>query len=132
MKSYILCDSETGYCYNMRPYCGEPGALGDTVVALIDQLAGHGYKLYMDNLYNSVGLSEELLKFKTHTCGTLRKGRGEPDVIENLTKSELKVGETMARYNERVMVLAWRDFHHAQRYKRDHSHLAKGRAAASG
>ncbi len=31
IKSYILCDSETGYCFNMKPYCGESSPLKDTL-----------------------------------------------------------------------------------------------------
>ncbi|XP_048010518.1 piggyBac transposable element-derived protein 4-like [Megalobrama amblycephala] len=73
VKSYILCDSDTGYCFNMKPYCGESATLGDTVVSLLDRLAGHGYRLFMDNLYNSVRLCERLLDVKTHVCGTIRK-----------------------------------------------------------
>jgi len=109
IKSYILCDSETGYCYNMKPYCGDAAALGDTVVFLLDRLAGYGYRLFMDNFYNSVGLCERLLDLKTHVCGTLRKNRGEPPVIREVSNADLGIGETIMRHSDRVMVLAWRD-----------------------
>lgn len=36
IKSYNLCDSETGYCFNLKPYCGESASLGDTVVSPTD------------------------------------------------------------------------------------------------
>ncbi|KAK7893501.1 hypothetical protein WMY93_022653 [Mugilogobius chulae] len=93
IKSYILCDSQTGYCFNMKPYAGESTPLGDTVVQLLDRLSGHGYKLYMDNYYNSVSLCQRLLHLKTHVCGTLRKNRGEPEDFQTLTKAELKNGQ---------------------------------------
>uniref|UniRef100_A0A8C1LIR4 PiggyBac transposable element-derived protein domain-containing protein n=1 Tax=Cyprinus carpio TaxID=7962 RepID=A0A8C1LIR4_CYPCA len=109
VKSYILCDSDTGYCFNMKPYCGESATLGDTVVSLLDRLAGHGYRLFMDNLYNSVRLCERLLDVKTHVCGTIRKNRGEPPVIGDVRNADLRIGETIMRHNENVMVLAWRD-----------------------
>ncbi|XP_073717709.1 activating transcription factor 7-interacting protein 1 isoform X4 [Misgurnus anguillicaudatus] len=68
MKSYNLRDSETGYCFNLKPYCGESSTLGDTVVSLLDRLAGHGYRLFMDNFDNFVPLSERLLDLKTQVC----------------------------------------------------------------
>lgn len=109
IKSYILCDSETGYCFNMKPYCGESSPLKDTVVSLLDRLAGHGYRLFMDNFYNSVPLCKHLLDLKTHVCGTIRKNRGEPPVIRDLRNADLRIGETVMRHIENVMVLAWRD-----------------------
>ncbi|XP_048012275.1 piggyBac transposable element-derived protein 4-like isoform X2 [Megalobrama amblycephala] len=109
VKSYILCDSDTGYCFNMKPYCGESATLGDTVVSLLDRLAGHGYRSFMDNLYNSVRLCERLLDVKTHVCGTIRKNRGEPPVIRDVRNADLRIGETIMRHNKNVMVLAWRD-----------------------
>ncbi|XP_030018120.1 piggyBac transposable element-derived protein 4-like isoform X2 [Sphaeramia orbicularis] len=110
IKSYILCDSETGYCFNVKPYCGESAPLGETVTSLLDRLAGHGYRLFMDNYYNSVGLCERLLDLKTHVCGTLRKNRGEPPVIRDVGNANLRrEGTPVVRHRKNVMVLAWRD-----------------------
>ncbi len=102
IKSYILCDSETGYCYAMKPYCGEQVALADTVVNLLGDLAGYSYRLYMDNFYNSVTLCHRLLTLKTHVCGTLRKSRGEPPAIH----SDLGIGDRIMLHNKSVMTLA--------------------------
>ena len=74
IKSYILCDSATGYLYNMKPFCGESSTLQATVNFLLGDLQGHGYKLYMDNYYNSVALCEHLLGLKTHSIGPLHPG----------------------------------------------------------
>lgn len=57
IKSYILCDSHTGYCYNM-PYVDQASSLSETVFSPLEHLPGHGYMLYMDNYYNSVALCE--------------------------------------------------------------------------
>ena len=103
IKSYILCDSETGYCFNMKPYCGEKMAVGDTVVSLLDRLAGDGYRLYMDNFDNSVAMCASLIDLKTHVCGTLGlNGGGPPDI-------KLSRKRHNARHNDTVMVLAWRN-----------------------
>ncbi len=109
IKSYILCDSRTGYCFNMQPYVGQASTLGDTVFSLLDRLPGHGYTLYMDNFYNSVALCEQLLKSKTNVCGTLRKNRGEPQIIREVTKTDLGVEGKIVRHNDRVLVVAWQD-----------------------
>lgn len=76
IKSYILCDSATGYCFSMQPYVGNVSTLPDIVFSLLDRLQGQGHTLYMDNYYNSVALCERLLDAKTNVCGTLRKNRG--------------------------------------------------------
>lgn len=68
VKSYILCDSDSGYCFNMKPYCQESTTLGDTVVSLLDRLVDHGYRLFKDNLYNFVRLCERLLDIKKTMC----------------------------------------------------------------
>ncbi|KAM9743810.1 piggyBac transposable element-derived protein 4-like [Menidia menidia] len=109
IKSYILCDSATGYCFNMQPYVGEARTLVEIVFSLLDRLSGHGYTLYMDNFYNSLALCERLLGAQTNVCGTLRKNRGEPQVIKELKKTDLRMGEKVVRHNERVMVVAWQD-----------------------
>ncbi|XP_061637356.1 piggyBac transposable element-derived protein 4-like [Phyllopteryx taeniolatus] len=109
IKSYILCDSATGYCFNMQPDVGEVRTTSEIVFSLLDRLAGHGYTLYMDDSYNSVPLCELLLGAETNVCGTLRKNRGEPKVFREMTKYELGVGEKVVRHNERVMVVAWQD-----------------------
>ncbi|XP_053184300.1 piggyBac transposable element-derived protein 4-like [Scomber japonicus] len=109
IKSYILCDSATGYCFNMQPYVGTASTLPDTVFTLLDRLPGHGYTLYMDNFYKSISLCERLLGARTNVCGTLQKNRGEPKTITEVTKTDLGVGGKVVRHNERVMVVAWQD-----------------------
>uniref|UniRef100_A0AAV2LNM7 PiggyBac transposable element-derived protein domain-containing protein n=1 Tax=Knipowitschia caucasica TaxID=637954 RepID=A0AAV2LNM7_KNICA len=107
IKSYILCDSATGYCHNMLPYVGTSATLEDTVFSLLGCLQGRGHTLFMDNFYNSVSLSEHLLGKKTNVCGTLRKNRGEPKMIKEVTKTQ--VGDRIVRHNGKVMVVAWQD-----------------------
>ena len=57
IKSYILAESKTGYCYNLRAYCGDHSSLADTVLGLLGDLEGQGYKLFMDNFYQRQGQS---------------------------------------------------------------------------
>ena len=108
IKNYMLCDSRTGYCYNMIPYVGEHMPLRDTVFGLLNGLKGLGHTLFMDNFYNSVGLCHALLEEHTNVCGTLRAHRGEPPIIRDVTVKKLQPGKTIMQHDGKVMVLAWR------------------------
>ncbi|XP_029976247.1 piggyBac transposable element-derived protein 4-like [Salarias fasciatus] len=109
IKSYILCDSSTGYCFNMQPYVGQSSSLPHTVFSLLDRLSGNGYTLYIDNYCNSVALCEQLVKAKTNVCGPLTENRGEPQIIREVTKADLGVEGKLARHNGTVLVVAWQD-----------------------
>ncbi|CAH1958879.1 unnamed protein product [Acanthoscelides obtectus] len=61
----------------------------------------------MDNYYNSVELSEDLLSRKTHTTGTLRKKRkGNPKAVVDC---KLKKGEHVWRRSGDIHVSKWKD-----------------------
>ena len=109
IKSYILCDSDNGYCYAMKPYCGEHSTLQSTVKFLVAGLEGFGYRLWMDNFYNSVDMCRLLLGLHIHSAGTLRVNRGEPPSIREVSNASLVVGARRAKHNDIAMVLAWRD-----------------------
>ncbi|XP_064635785.1 piggyBac transposable element-derived protein 4-like [Lineus longissimus] len=111
IKSYILADSHSAYCWNMIVYDGTHRTLHEIVFALLEGLVGHFYSLYMDNYYNSVALSEALLRSDTYVVGTLRKNRGEPQEIRDCgTRGHvLQRGDILARDNENCIVIAWQD-----------------------
>ncbi len=109
VKSYILTDSVNSYCWNLKPYCGVGNTLKDTVLELLDNLINKGFNLFMDNFYNSFGMSERLLELGTHTCGTLRVDRGEPKAISKATTSNMEVGDVVTRHKNNILCLAWRD-----------------------
>ena len=73
IKAYILADSNSGYCWNMDIYYGQGKRLRDTVFGLLTNTCLQSWhSLNMDNYYNSVELSEELLDAKVRTVGMLR------------------------------------------------------------
>ena len=109
IKSYVLTDSKNSYCWNLKPYCGVGATLEETILILLDNLVNQGYKLFMDNFYNSVGLSKKLLQLKTHTCGTLRKDRGEPAVINDACMGNMEIRNVESRNKDNIICLAWRD-----------------------
>ena len=85
IKSFLICDSETGYILGIIIYLGkedEPykdlGATGNTVVRLLHKAncAGKGHCVVMDRFYSSVLLAEHLYRIeKTYTVGTIRTDR---------------------------------------------------------
>ena len=108
VKSYILADAKTKYCWNIDIYHGTSKTLKETVTALLTPVCtSMWYSLYMDNFYNSLALSESLLDKKDHTVRTLRKHRGEP--LESREPGMMRSGDVTARDNGKVMVLAWKD-----------------------
>ena len=65
----------------------------------------------MDNFYNSVELSEELLAVEVHIVGTLRSHRGEPSKISGAKNRtpKMKAGDYLSIDNGKVMMVAWKD-----------------------
>ena len=110
IKSYVLADSISGYCGNIRVYDGVSHSLHYTVFGLVEHILNRNHKLYCDNFYNSVRLSEELLAQGMHSTGTLRANRGEPKEIRNAGKNpKMKKGDVVALDNGKVVVVAWMD-----------------------
>ena len=108
IKSYILCDSTTAYCYHIKPYCAESLTLIQTVTILMSDLKNKGYHLYMDNFYNSMKMSTAMLEIGTHTCGTMRRNRGEPEETD-VTIGQLQPQQRIVRNNGKMIITSWRD-----------------------
>jgi len=57
IKSYILADSHSRYCWNIAMYHGVSKPLIETVTGLLTpQCMSRWHTLYMDNFYNSVAI----------------------------------------------------------------------------
>ncbi|XP_022828680.1 piggyBac transposable element-derived protein 4-like [Spodoptera litura] len=117
IKTFELCESTTGYLWSFIVYAGKqcgdlqksPGVLKSTAVVkkLISPLLNKGYRLFMDNWYNSPLLARFLKLNGTDCVGTLRSSRRDvPDIIN---KAPLKRGEFIARHSGDVSVLSWQD-----------------------
>ena len=105
----MLSESKTGYCWAMKPYCGESATLKQTVLFLMEGLEDVGYRLWMDNYYNSLGMCQVLLSLGTHCCGTLRVNRHGPKDIHKLTHKDLEIGDRKSLHTGGdVMVVGWR------------------------
>lgn len=113
VKFYELCESG-GLVLRARIYSGEAvdddydlGQTGAVVINLMEGLLGKGYRLFMDNYYNSFGLAKHMLEEKTYICGTLRSDRTANPVA--VTKAKLAKGEVVHRCRDGVAVAKWKD-----------------------
>ena len=86
IKSHILADSQSKYCWNIDVHHDASKSLTEIVTALLTaQNMSHWHTLYMDmdmdNFYNGVSMSEYLLDRQVHTVGKLRSHHGAPREI---------------------------------------------------
>lgn len=79
-KLWCLCESDTGYLYNVDIYTGKKTSvehgLGESVVLQLCQpLAKKGVEVYCDNFFTSVNLLDILKQNDIMACGTIRSNR---------------------------------------------------------
>ena len=86
IKLYELCESTSGYVYNLEVFCRAPGvsnASGEVVKRLLEPIANEGRTVYMDNYYMCPTLAEDLLLEGTNSVGTTRANRrGMPEELK--------------------------------------------------
>ncbi|KAJ8953373.1 hypothetical protein NQ318_023490 [Aromia moschata] len=117
IKTYMLCESKSGYVWNFIIYTGKQTNLdadykdlpvsSQVVMTLLKPLLNLGYTLTMDNFYNSPQLADLLLTHKTDVYGTLKLSRKE--VPNELKSKKLKKGETASYQRGKVTILKWKD-----------------------
>ncbi|XP_068115852.1 piggyBac transposable element-derived protein 4-like [Hyperolius riggenbachi] len=119
IKFYKLCESGTGYTFDLRVYEGKDSHLevagcppymcstGKIVIDLISPLLNKGYHLYIDNFYVSVPLFKFLYAAQTVACGTARPNRqGLPPEVVN---KKLKKGEVCSLRSNELLALKFRE-----------------------
>lgn len=113
IKLYELCESD-GLVMKIKIYSGKSeetdnnvGHTTSVVLHLLEDYLDKGYKVYMDNFYNSVTLTKLLNTRKTYVCGTLRSNRKENP--RDLVSRKLKRGECIWQQNGPVTVCKWKD-----------------------
>jgi hypothetical protein len=72
----MVCESDPGYICELMIYDVAGMTLHNTALELLCSYLGLCYKVYLDNYYNSVALSELLHEQKMLVCGTIRQNRG--------------------------------------------------------
>lgn len=122
IKSYMLCESKSGYVYNTIIYTGkgtiqnvdgdELAVSTQVVLALIEDLLGKGYCLTVDNFYTSPQLAEILISQKTDIYGTVKPNRKEmPYGLKKteLKRRKMKKGDVVGYQKGKMTVMAWQD-----------------------
>lgn len=125
IKSYELCESKTGYLWQMIIYTGkkerhnvesneneaEPeGATSRTVVKLVRPLLNRGHTLVMDNFYNSPLLARTVKAQKTDVMGTLRLNREfVPDSLRHKNKANMPSDEVAFSQTRDMTITVWKD-----------------------
>ncbi|XP_039752296.1 piggyBac transposable element-derived protein 4-like [Pararge aegeria] len=114
IKTFELCESSTVYLWSFLVYTGKLDAVqgGITkstaiVLKLIRPLLNKGYRLFMDNWFNSPLLARICKRNGTDCVGTLLSSR--VDVPRLVTHAPLKQGQLVARHSGDVYVLSWLD-----------------------
>ena len=117
IKTYMLCESSTGYIWNSIIYTGKGtkfnprysdyGIATSSVLTLLDPLLNQGYCLTTDNFYTSPELYDVLLQNRTDAYGTVRPNRR--DMPSFFAKKKLKTGEMVAWQKGKMMAMRWRD-----------------------
>lgn len=114
IKTYVLCDCETGYVLDFIVYTGKDseiyntedlGISGAIVTTLLTPYLNKGHLLFVDNWYSSPDLFTYLHLNKTNACGTVRGERlGMPQF-----QQELEVGQTETCNDTTSLVVRWVD-----------------------
>ena len=118
IKSFLLCESDTGYIINAEIYTGAAeitddtlGMAGNTAVRLVKncKLDGKCYIVVMDRFYNSVILSKYLMnELKTGVVGTIQQNRKHfPKALKE--KRKMAQGESVYRCGSNITCLVWQD-----------------------
>ena len=109
-KLYELCESGTGYVYNLEMYCADKrisNKLVDVTMRLMEPLLNKGYKLYLDNYYCCPELWTRLQRHRTMIVGTCRKNRvGMP---RDLFVERQRQGDLDFRRKGQLIVTRWFD-----------------------
>lgn len=117
IKSFVLCESATGYCYDFFFYLGIETVFNEeyenlpygekAVMQLISPLLNQGYICTMDNWFSSIPLFTELSRNYTDAIGTIRSNRiGIPLIIK---EKKLKLHNEYSIFNNELMIMKNKD-----------------------
>ena len=115
LKSYLLCESGSGYIWKVMVHVGPAMDLElsddglqslQIVLTLAKDLLDKGYCIYMDNWYSSPQLFKQLREKVTDTVGTVRISHHN---MPKDLKNNLDRGQTIVRYSGDLMTLKWKD-----------------------
>ena len=117
IKTFMLCESSSGYIWNSVVYTGKGtkfcerfsdfGMATASVLSLMEPLLNQGYCVTTDNFYTSPELYEFLIQNKTDAYGTVRPNRR--NMPSAFPSKKLGKGEVAAWQKGKMLALKWRD-----------------------
>lgn len=117
IKSYLLCESKSGYVWSFIIYTGKGtvinqnyaayGLTSQIVLSLMEPLFNLGHCLITDNFYSSPQLSDILLTKQTDTYGTAKANRKEMPPLMHTKK--VPKGKIIGYQRGKLLALRWRD-----------------------
>lgn len=117
IKSYQICESSTGYIWDLFIYIGDQTVFDDnlkdlaygekTILQLIKPLLNKGYILTMDNYFSGLPLFNKLFDNYTEAIGTLRSNR--KGIPQEMVEKKLKAGESFHLYSQKYMLVKYKD-----------------------
>ncbi|KAI8785284.1 piggyBac transposable element-derived protein 4 [Biomphalaria glabrata] len=119
VRLWHVQDVVSGYFWNFDFYLGKTknielgGWWRGTVMKLCSPLYGQGYKLFVDNVFNSVQLFKDLFENGIGTCGTISTQQvGFPDCLKDIREFQMSDRGTMRWVREGNLVFVqWKDRH---------------------
>ena len=123
-KLYELCESKSGYVFNLEMYCADKRISNkpvDVTMRLIEPLLDKGYRLYCDNYYCCPELWNRIQGHNTMLVGTCRRnrvgmpadlfqGRQRPGDFDYMRKGQL----VATRWFDKREVVTLSTFHQPQ------------------
>jgi len=115
-STFTNCDA-SWYTYVMRVYLvrdshsttDNMSATHATVGHLTSRVEGLGRKIFMDNLFSSPGLFDDLDRCKINSCGTVRPDRRDMPCDFGPKQLKLKRGDVRVRTKGCLTALVWKD-----------------------
>ncbi|XP_026147951.1 piggyBac transposable element-derived protein 4-like isoform X2 [Mastacembelus armatus] len=116
-KLFVLADSSSGYTWNFLVYEGKAvvdngkGHSYESIMKLLElKVLGTGYRLFVDNLYTSPTLFQDLLQKKILACGMICPKRiGFPKTLGNTTTMNAPRGTIHWIREDEVLFVRWMD-----------------------
>ncbi|KAI5639207.1 transposase IS4 domain-containing protein [Phthorimaea operculella] len=122
IKTYELCEAESGYLLRMLLYAGKGSSMFEgpihgfenttakTVVELMDGYLDVGHMLVMDNWYNQLVLTRFLKSRRTDVVGTMaRQRKYVPDKIKSAVDRFMERGDQIALHCGDISIVTWKD-----------------------
>lgn len=119
IKLWMLCDSQSGYCWNFDIYSGRDedfadhdiGVTSAVVIKLCQELSGSNRTLFTDRYYTSPSLAHYLNLLGLRFCGTAMTNRtGFPkDLVKKPSECEQGQFQWMMCHNTHIVATRWCD-----------------------